>query len=204
MAEPMDDLLVAGGELTIRRLRDSRRDYALLRRWLAEPTVRAWWDPDRPLVTYQSVVDEYREFATGVSPTTGCIISVAAQPIGYMQFYRWADSPDDLSALGLTLPDTAWGLDLFIGDPARVGRGYGKRAVTLLCSYLAADRGAGEVVLITAKANRRAQHVYSSVGFTRLTEVLDRDTKDGQRVPSWAMRWIPPASRPAELSARPA
>lgn len=187
----IDDLVTAGPDVTIRRLRNDGADFELLHRWLSEPHVRAWWDPDRPLPTYQSVVDEYREFTGDASATTGCVIVVGARPIGYTQFYQWTDDAEYLATVGVTLPDSAWGLDLFIGETAWLGRGYGKRAVALICSYLVSSRGASEVVLITATDNRRAQHVYSSVGFTRDVEVLDTDTKDGQRIRSWVMRWSP-------------
>ena len=39
--------------------------------------------------------------------------------------------------------------------------------------------------------NLRAQAAYVAAGFTRVGAYLDTDTKDGERIPSWLMRWRP-------------
>ena len=127
--------------------------------------------------------------------TANCVIELANTPIGFIQFYRWNDFPEDVALLeGMTLPDTAWGLDVFIGDAGAVGRGVGSRAVGVLCSHLEEERGATEILLVTDVTNHRAHRAYEKVGFATVKEILDTDTRDGERVRSYVMRR---AGRPA-------
>ena len=174
-------------------MEDTRADYERMCDWLNTPHVREWWDPDLPMHTYQKVVDEYRQYTAGESSTVACFITVDGVDAGFVQFYPWADDQDYADQLGMTLPADAWGLDIFIGEARYLRRGYGRRAVALVCAHLVAAQGAAEVDLVTARANARAQAAYSAAGFVRVAEYLDTDTKDGERMPSWLMRWSPPA-----------
>jgi len=181
------EVIVAGEGLVIRRLRDEPPEYERIARWRNEPHVREWWDPDDPPMTAATAVAEYRPLTAPGSSTTACIIEAAGRPIGYIQFYRWADEPDGVRALGFSFADDAWGLDVFIGDPSCVGRGIGPKAIDLLCRHLFAERGASSVELVAAQANTRSLRAYEKAGFRKGQTVLDTDLKDGQRVESWLM-----------------
>ena len=188
------DVLAREGDLAIRRMRDERGDYERMVRWRNEPHVREWWDPDDPPMTLAAAIQEYRADTREGSPTTACIIESAGEPTGFLQFYRWADDPPAAEALGLSFDDDAWGLDLFIGEPSRVGSGVGPRVIDLVCRFLFEDRGASSVALVAAQNNSRALRAYEKAGFRRGPSVLDTDTRNGQRVPSWLMtRDAPPA-----------
>jgi len=89
-------------------------------------------------------------------------------------------------------PDT-WGIDIHVGDPSVAGRGIGSRTVAAICGFLAAERGASDVRLTTELGNVRAQRAYERAGFRKVRQVLDTDTRDGERVWCWLMRWTPPA-----------
>jgi aminoglycoside 6'-N-acetyltransferase len=175
------------GDLAIRRLRDDPFDYELLVRWRNEPHVREWWDPDDPPTTLASAIEEYRADTRRDSPTTACIIEQDGSPIGFLQFYRWSDEPSDAEVLGISLEQEAWGLDLFIGEQAMVGRGVGPRVIDLLCRFLFEERGASSVALVAAQENARALRAYEKAGFRRVRSVLDTDVKDGRRVWSWLL-----------------
>ena len=181
------DVIAREEGLAIRRMRDEPDEYLRMVRWRNEPHVREWWDPDDPPLTVDGAIEEYRSLIHSDSPTTACIIEVNDEPIGYIQFYQWSKYPNDARALGVSVGEDVWSLDVFIGEPQRVGRGVGPRAVDLLCRYLFSDRGASTVALVTAQANSHALHAYRKVGFLPTTRVLDTDTKDGQRVESWLM-----------------
>jgi len=189
--DQVTDPIAVDGGLAVRAMRDRRADYELMRRWLNSPHVREWWDPDLPAHTYERVVDEYRPYMTASSTTTACMITVDGADAGYIQFYPWAGEADYQQQLGLALPATAWGLDVFIGEQHLLHRGYGRRAVALICAHLAAERGATEVDLLTELDNLRAQNAYLAAGFTRVAVYLDTDTRHGERVRSWLMRWEP-------------
>ena len=188
----MSETLASDAELAIRRMEDVHADYARMRDWLNTPHVREWWDPDLPPHTIEKVVDEYRQCTTGESSTVACFITVDGVDTGFVQFYPWADDSDFQDQVGMALPADAWGLDVFIGETRYLRRGYGRRAVALVCAHLVAAHGAAEVDLVTATANARAQATYVAAGFARVAEYLDTDTKNGERMLSWLMRWVPP------------
>jgi aminoglycoside 6'-N-acetyltransferase len=187
----MTDPIAVDGDLALRAMRDRRADYELMRRWLNTAHVREWWDPDLPPYTYERVVDEYRPYMTASSSTTACVITVGGADAGYIQFYPWVGEADYQRQLGLALPATAWGLDLFIGEQHFLHRGHGRRAVALACAHLVAELGATEVDLLTEVGNLRAQNTYLAAGFTRVGVFLDTDTRGGERIRSWLMRWEP-------------
>lgn len=182
------NVVVQVGSLRIRRMRDSEHDYALLVRWLNQPHVREWWDPDDPPATLASVRREHAA-ATGPDPaTTACIIELGRRPVGFIQFYRWAASPDDAELIGGEVGERDWGLDILIGEPDLVGKGIGTLAVDLVCRQLMGERRAESVMLLTEVTNARAQRAYEKAGFRRVREVLDVDRRDGERVRSYLMR----------------
>jgi len=85
------------------------------------------------------------------------------------------------------MPKESWGLDLFVGEPDCIGRGLGSQVVDLLCRHLFDEKNAGAVALWAAQDNHRALRAYEKAGFHRDGEVLDTDTRGGERVRSWVM-----------------
>ena len=188
-------LLARDGDLALRRLRDDPADYALIVRWRAMPHVHEWWDPDDPAPDLDEVVRDYRPTTDPGHATVGCVIERRGRPIGYLQFYRWADwipDPDGGESMEVPLEDDPWGLDIYVGEPDEVGKGLGSRAVGLACRHLHRVHGARTVMLTTDVANLRAQAAYRQAGFRTVGRVLDTDTRDGERVWAWLMRWDPP------------
>jgi aminoglycoside 6'-N-acetyltransferase len=179
--------LVSRGDLSIRRLRPVDEDLMLLVRWRSAPHVRPWWDPDEQELDLEGARLEYLPEAVPDSLTTLCIIELRGEPIGFIQFYRWASYPDDAAEVGIPFDESTWGIDVMIGEEGLVDRGLGSGAVDLLCTYLEEERGATAVVLTTSVENHRAIRAYEKVGFERRGQVFDTDTKDGERVLSWLM-----------------
>jgi aminoglycoside 6'-N-acetyltransferase len=180
-------MLLRDADITVRPMRDDQDDYALIVRWRARPHVHEWWDPDEPPPTYDQVVQEYGPRARLDGETTSCIIERAGRPIGYVQFYRWASSPEEARAMDVDVDERTFGLDIFIGEPDLIDRGIGTRVVERLCRYLEDERGASGIALTTELANDRAQRAYEKAGFRKTKEVLDLDTRDGLRVRAWLM-----------------
>ena len=193
MSTVRSSVLCHEGELSIRLLRNEPADLGLLVAWRAEAHVHEWWDPDEPPPSLEEVAEKYGARTDRSSPTTPCVIELGGRPIGYMQFYRWSSFPDEVVEMALPAIEGSFGLDIFIGDPELVGVGHGSHAVGLLCGHLARDRGAREVLLCTELSNARAQRAYEKAGFEKIKEVWDLDTRDGERVRSWVMRWRPDA-----------
>jgi aminoglycoside 6'-N-acetyltransferase len=185
--------IAADGALAVRTMGDEDAEYALIVRWRAQPHVHEWWDPDDPPPTLEQVRAHYGPRVRGEDPTTACLIETDGTPIGYVQFYRWLAWPDDEAVLDVGADPDTFGLDLFIGEPDLIGRGLGTRVVDLVCTYLERERGASAVALTTERTNLRAQRAYEKAGFRKVREVLDTDTRDGERVWCWLMvrRTIP-------------
>ena len=82
----------AGGndlEIRFRQLRSE--DLLLLAGWLETPHVTAWWRGD-PNV--ESIEAEYGAVLEGTDPTQVFIVEDAGTPIGLMQRYLLADTPE--------------------------------------------------------------------------------------------------------------
>jgi aminoglycoside 6'-N-acetyltransferase len=191
----MDEPIAVEGDLTIRPLRDDTSDYALLSRWRAMPHVHEWWDPDEPPPDVEQVRAEYGPESEKAAATMRCVLEVGGAPVGYVQAYRWADwisDPSDPDQMDVPLEEDPWGIDIFVGEPDRIDGGIGSRAVALLCRTLHASRGARTVMLTTELGNLRAQRAYEKAGFRKVRHALDTDTRDGERVWCWLMRWDPP------------
>ncbi|HEX3299531.1 MAG TPA: GNAT family N-acetyltransferase [Actinomycetota bacterium] len=180
-------VIATDNDLTVRTMRDDDADYGLLVRWRAQPHVHGWWEPDEPVPDLETVRTHYGPRARAEDPTTSCIIELDRTPIGYLQFYRWLGWPEEAAALEVDPDEDTFGIDIFIGEPELIGRGIGTRAVALVCDHLERDHGATAVALTTESTNVRAQRAYEKAGFRKVREVLDTDTRDGQRIPSWLM-----------------
>ncbi len=178
-------IIADGKGLSIRRVRDD--DYALLLAWLNTPHVAHWWNPEQIELTLASVKADYPREMSADDPTRNCLIEIDHRPIGFIQFYPWNAFPDEVRELRIDLPTGYWGVDIFIGELDQVDHGYGFRAVALLSDYLRKQHGAAGVALVVAKDNTRAQRAYEKAGLTRIAEVLDTDTRDGERIPSYVM-----------------
>ena len=109
----------------------------LMARWLMEPHVRAFYQPDP--ITPREVAEEYGPMFTGETPDICHIAYYGEQPFGYLQCYRNADYEDEL-------PESRQGIsvDLFIGEPAYAGRGLGALMLKEYLSQIAFPHFAGE------------------------------------------------------------
>ena len=181
------DIIAADGDLIVRRMRDERAEYDLISRWRAEPHVHEWWDPDDPLPDREEAEAQYGPRARGEEPTTPCIVELDGRPIGYLQFYRWLPWSEAAEELDIRADADTFGIDLYIGEPELVGVGIGTRLVDLICGYLETTLNASWVALTTEITNERAQRAYEKAGFSKVRQVLDTDTRDGQRVLCWLM-----------------
>ena len=174
-------------DLVIRRMRDEISEYQRMVDWRNRPHVRRWWDPDHPTMTIESAQTEYRPDTVPGAAGTACIVELNGEPVGFIQFYRWASYSEEAEEVGIPFDDRTYGLDVFIGEPDLVDRGIGTRIVNLLSDYLIRERGASGVALTTAVDNPRAIRCYEKAGFAKVKEVLDTDTYQGERVRSWLM-----------------
>ena len=180
-------VIAAEGDLVVREMRDEPEDYGLLVRWRAEPHVHEWWDPDDPAPTFTEVLEHYGPRVRGEDKTTACIVEVDGRAAGYLQFYRWLPYLEEEPAIDVRADTDTFGIDIHIGEPDLIDQGFGSRAVDLVCRHLEADLGASWIALTTEVTNHRAQRAYEKVGFVKIRQVLDTDTRDGVRTVCWLM-----------------
>lgn len=135
---------------------------ALLHGWLQKPHVRAFWDDGAR--TLQDVQSHYFALDWDVDPY---LIVWQEEPIGYIQAYPVTpEHPFALHARG-----TTWGMDLFIGEEDRLGRGLGVQAVQAFVLLLEHKYGASRILIDPAVHNSRAIHIYQKAGFQVVAEM---------------------------------
>ena len=182
------------GDVAIRLMRDEPSDYALVVRWRNEPHVREFWDPDDPPMTLDTAMAELRPAIRGEDADTPCVIEVDGAPIGFVQFSPWSAWEKELREAGVTVPDGAWTLDIYIGERDWIDRGVGRRVVRLVCDHLFASHGATAVSFGVEVLNARGRRAYEMAGMTPTVEFLDTDTRGGQRVRSIMMLRMAPGA----------
>jgi len=153
-------------------------DLPTMHRWVNAEHVREWWDP---LPSLDSVAAKYTSRILGKEPTRSFVVESSRRPIGYIQTYLIADYPD--YARHVDASDHAAGVDLLIGEPEYIGRGFGPE---LLCEFLRAivfaDDSVAECIIGPDVRNLRAIRSYEKVGF-RFWKTIP-----GERAPEHLMR----------------
>jgi aminoglycoside 6'-N-acetyltransferase len=146
-------------------------DLPLLRRWLEMPHVREWWgEPETEL-------GHIRDMIEGRDTTRPFVFSVDGEPVGYIQHWfvghhqnaTWIASHPWLAEL----PSDAVGVDLSIGEPARLSLGIGSAALRASAERLTA-LGHRTIIIDPDPANERAVRAYSKAGFRPVPELLGR------------------------------
>lgn len=134
--------------------RVTRVHYPLLRGWLAQPHVRAWWgDPEEEIALIDEDIDH--------GPTDMRLVTLAGHPFAYVQDYpahHW-NAPQFAP-----FPPGTRGVDTFLGDPAYLGQGHAPRYLRQRCGDLIAE-GATTVVIDPDPDNERALRAYRRAGF---------------------------------------
>jgi aminoglycoside 6'-N-acetyltransferase len=144
-----------------------RKDFRLLHGWLSLPHVDAWWHERLDLA---GIERKYGPRVDGNEPTHVFLIEHHAQPIGWIQWYRWADYPEHGALLGAE-PDSA-GIDLAIGAPELTGRGLGPLAIrAFLERVVFAERAMTACVSDPETQNLRSLRAFEKAGFVKVRTV---------------------------------
>ena len=133
-------------------------DLPLVATWLARPHVAQWWDG--PI----ALEPEVRQF----------IGLLQGEPIGYVQAYQAVACHADGWWLEVTDPGV-YGIDQFLADGAKLGRGLGTEMVRAFVAQLFADPRVTRVQVDPAPANSRAIRCYEKAGFRRVGESVTPD-----------------------------
>lgn len=132
----------------------TRADYPLLRSWLAQPHVAAWWgDAATEFALFDRDIDD--------DATDMRIVELDGHPFAYVQDY---DALSEEMPQYAGLPRGARGLDTFLGDPDYLERGHGSGYLAARARHLLAQ-GAAMVAVDPSPANTRAIAAYRRSGF---------------------------------------
>ena len=145
----------------------------LLFRWLEKPHVKVWWDPKIDW-TPELLQEKYGSYSEGYylengikKPLRAFIVEVDHEPVAYVHLYDVRDYSREAGIPEDKLHDRSTGLDLFIGDEAFVGKGYGTAILKeFLSQHVAPSHEA--CFVDPDKNNLQAIRVYEKAGFRAL------------------------------------
>jgi aminoglycoside 6'-N-acetyltransferase len=140
----------------------SEADLPLVAGWLRLPQVARWWTRD---TTAEAETAKYRDRVRrgDQAATHMLIISADGTPIGWCQWYLWADYPAAADALGASGGEA--GIDYAIGDPACTGRGVGTTLIAALVAEVRRHHPGAGVLVDPDAANTASRRVLEKNGF---------------------------------------
>jgi aminoglycoside 6'-N-acetyltransferase len=144
-------------------------DFPILAQWLAEPHVRAFYQ--KSPATLEQVALEYGPAVRQEEPTICSLAAHRGVPLGYLQSYRNVDYPE-WAVIGAI---DGVSIDLFIGDPAYLRRGYGRAALRGYVDEVAFPFHASEwrAHIGHELTNHAALRCSQAVGFRPLHQFLE-------------------------------
>jgi len=150
-------------------------DCALLTLWLAEPHVRRFYQ--KQPITLVEVEAEYGPTIRGEEPSLSHIAAAGGVPFGYIQCYANMAYPDYADTIGV---DHGVSVDLYIGDPAFVGRGFGRAMLAGYFARVAFPAYPDEMLAYIAHEpdNLAALACSLAVGFKPLRQIVEDGVVD--------------------------
>jgi aminoglycoside 6'-N-acetyltransferase len=147
-------------------------DLEQLTDWLNAPHVAEWWSDAPgvagarpPAVTLDQTIAEYGPDIEAGGPGHQYVIVIDGAPAGMIQWYRLADHPEYAAAIGEQAGHAA-GVDVLIGEPILVGRGFGSQVIArFVADVVFAVNDVDRVVAGPAVGNARSIGAFARVGF---------------------------------------
>jgi aminoglycoside 6'-N-acetyltransferase-1b len=155
--------------VTFRRM--TRDDLPMLVEWLARPHVAEWWGSPS---SADDIEREYGPIVDGTGPHHAYVAMLDGEPLGFIQSYVPAECHDEGWWLDEHDPGVR-GIDQFLADGNRLGRGLGTAMVRAFVATLFADPSVTRVQTDPEPGNFRAIRCYEKAGFRRVREVVTQD-----------------------------
>ncbi|MGH3394929.1 MAG: GNAT family N-acetyltransferase, partial [Streptosporangiaceae bacterium] len=137
-------------------------DLPAIAAWLALPHVARWWTAG---TTAGAELAEYRDRVSGgIDPATVMLMVLRDDvPVGWCQWYRWADYPAEAAEMGAR--DGEAGIDYAIGDPQCIGRGMGTELIAALVAEVRRHHPGAGIMADPDAANTASRRVLEKNGF---------------------------------------
>ena len=140
--------------------------------WLARPHVRRWYSAEPR--SYLEVAAKYGPRTRPGSAVRAFVIVVDGADAGYVQCYRLEDLPGYRALLGAEAETGVTGMDLFIGDEWRTGRGLGALLIRrFLHDHVLADAAVRACVAGPHEGDAAAIRAFEKAGFVRWKTVVN-------------------------------
>lgn len=142
--------------------------------WLSDPDVGRWYGEGE--ISLENLERKYGPRIDGTDPVDQYIIWIEGRDAGYIQAYVIDDEPD--YARQIDVEPGAVGIDLFIGESAIRGRGWGVPVLRAFERIVFGTMRAPIAVIAPEPANERAIHVYAKAGFRwrKTVPILDEES----------------------------
>ncbi len=144
-------------KLTLHPLTDE--DMPLLETWLRRPHVLKWYEDT------DSWLAELRGRGGEFCWLHHYIARLAAQPVGFCQYYDCWDAREMEDWYEVDAPGQLYSIDYLIGEPAFLGRGLGKQLVALLTGTVRSITGAKQIIVQPDEANLASCGVLLANGY---------------------------------------
>ena len=144
--------------------------------------MRRWWaDPPREAYPGDEL-EKYRRRIDGADDETEIFfIRHRGRPIGFIQSYRIDDHDEYGQALALDV--SAAGIDLFIGEPAEIGKGHGPKLIrAFLRDIVFPTYDVDECVIGPSVKNVSAIRAYEKAGFRFFKDAIVPDEPDPEHL----------------------
>ena len=148
-------------------------DLPLLNEWLNRPHVLQWWGGVDAAPDLEATRRKYLPRIDETSAVQACLALLAGQPIGFIQSYVAMDCGDGWWEH--EADPGVHGIDLFLCDGDKLGRGLGSRMVSAFVEVLMADPHVTRIQADPDPANARAIRCYKKAGFRALRRVVTPD-----------------------------
>ena len=138
-----------------------RSDFPLLQEWLSAPHVAEWWNERIDLASIEA---KYGPPVDGAEPIHVFVVQHEGRPIGWIQWYLWADFPEQARQLGAE--PTSAGIDLAIGEFDLIGLGLGPVTIReFLNQFVFTDPAVCAVVTDPQENNLRSLRAFEKAAF---------------------------------------
>ena len=141
-------------------------DFALLFAWLARSHVKRWYAPEPS--SYLELTARYRPRTQADNPVRAFIIRIDDADAGYIQKYPLDPFPEYRRSLGLEGEPGVMGMDLFLADEWRTGRGLGSFVIRrFVLDEVLANPAVTACIAGPHEGNAQSIRAFERAGFRR-------------------------------------